>query len=213
VDGYEVIDLEAEVIDSESEASVAGYVLVREDPWQGRGLRPRSEQTKCSDLFKAGPLAFLELAQTPKTEDGVIGFANRYGALYDSPKITLDFWFVAIGFLRRAVEVWDRSKRTGDFSKVIRAMKEIGSPSLSQIDVRLKEDPSTGSASICLSPPSLYAALLVQLILAIDGNLNLRTCKQCRKWFTLEAGRGRSDKEYCSNACRMRAYRKRKGTG
>src|SRR5262249_51565486 len=25
--------------------------------------------------------------------------------------------------------------------------------------------------------------------------------------------RGRSDKEYCSNACRMRAYRKRKGSG
>jgi hypothetical protein len=41
----------------------------------------------------------------------------------------------------------------------------------------------------------------------------LRTCVQCRKWFTLEAGRGRSDKEYCSNACRMRAYRKRKGSG
>jgi hypothetical protein len=41
--------------------------------------------------------------------------------------------------------------------------------------------------------------------------LNLRACVQCRKWFTLEAGRGRSDKEYCSNACRMRAYRKRKG--
>jgi hypothetical protein len=34
----------------------------------------------------------------------------------------------------------------------------------------------------------------------------------CRKWFTIEEGQGRSDKQYCSNACRMRAYRKRKAS-
>jgi hypothetical protein len=58
----------------------------------------------------------------------------------------------------------------------------------------------------------LISPAVAPLILAIDGNLNLRSCVQCRKWFTLEAGKGRSDKEYCTNACRMRAYRKRKGT-
>ena len=50
-------------------------------------------------------------------------------------------------------------------------------------------------------------------VLAIDGNMNLGKCVQCRKWFRLDAGRGRSDKQYCSNACRMRAYRKRKVSG
>jgi hypothetical protein len=77
----------------------------------------------------------------------------------------------------------------------------------------LKEDPLSASARLCIRPHSLRDAIWAQLVLAIDGNVNLRGCVECRKWFTLEAGRGRSDKEYCSNACRMRAYRKRKGTG
>jgi hypothetical protein len=81
------------------------------------------------------------------------------------------------------------------------------------VNLRLKENPLSASASLCIRPYSLLHALWAQLFLAIDGNLNLRTCVQCRKWFTLEAGRGRSDKEYCSSACRMRAYRKRKLSG
>jgi hypothetical protein len=81
------------------------------------------------------------------------------------------------------------------------------------LELLLKKDPLSNSARLCIHPRSLWNALWVELLLAIDGNQNLRACVQRRKWFTLEAGQGRSDKEYCSNACRMRAYRKRKGTG
>jgi hypothetical protein len=76
--------------------------------------------------------------------------------------------------------------------------------------VLLKKDPLSSGARLCIRPPDLRSALWAQLALAIDGHINLRSCVECRSWFTLEAGRGRSDKEYCSNACRMRAYRKRK---
>src|SRR5262249_40548289 len=69
------------------------------------------------------------------------------------------------------------------------------------------------SPKLCIRPVTLQEALWTQLVLAIDKNVNLGACVQCRKWFTLEAGRGRPDKKYCSNACRMRAYRKRKGSG
>jgi hypothetical protein len=81
------------------------------------------------------------------------------------------------------------------------------------VELHLREDPLSASARLCIRPNSLAHALWAQLLLAIDGNANLAACVQCRKWFTMEAGHGRSDKEYCSNACRMRAYRKRKGTG
>jgi hypothetical protein len=81
------------------------------------------------------------------------------------------------------------------------------------VELLLKEDPLSGSARLCIRPRSLINALWAQFLLAIDGNVNLGACVQCRKWFTLEPGRGRSDKEYCSNACRMRAYRKRKVSG
>jgi hypothetical protein len=117
--------------------------------------------------------------------------------------------------MRSRVEIWNMSMRTGDFSKIIRAVQRNpireeyrGWP----VDLLLKEDP-LGSPRLCIRPQNLSDALNAQFLLAIDGNLNLRGCKVCRKWFTLEAGRGRSDKEYCSDACRMRAYRKRKGSG
>ena len=106
---------------------------------------------------------------------------------------------------------------TGDFSRIIREVrlkwkigeKRSGVPAA----LFLKKDRLSASPKLCIHPVTLQEALWAQLVLAIDGNLNLRACVQCRKWFTLEAGRGRSDKEYCSNACRMRAYRKRKGSG
>jgi hypothetical protein len=121
--------------------------------------------------------------------------------------------------MKKTVELWKRSKMTGDFGQLIRMRDAILRPLTLERDVGpgvtvkllLKEDPLSASARLCIRPDSLLTALYSQLLLAIDGNLNLRACVECRKWFTLEAGRGRSDKEYCSDACRMRAYRKRKG--
>jgi hypothetical protein len=116
--------------------------------------------------------------------------------------------------MRQTVELWKKSTTTGDFSKVIRAVRK--KPELPLEDgvtanLLLKEDPMNACARLCIRPRSLLQALWAELLLAIDGNVNLAGCVRCRKWFTIEAGRGRSDKEYCSNACRMRAYRKRKG--
>jgi len=126
----------------------------------------------------------------------------------------IDWWSTRIRDMHRAVELWEMSKSTGNFSKIIRRVqKNFMHPDGASVQLLLKEDPSSASARLCIRPHSLLHALWAQLVLAIDGKLNLRACVQCRKWFTLEAGRGRSDKEYCSNACRMRAYRKRKGSG
>jgi len=78
--------------------------------------------------------------------------------------------------------------------------------------VVLKEDPESESKSlrICIRPSHLCDALWIQLAQAIDGSDTIRTCIECKKWFTIKSGQGRSDKEYCSDACKMRAYRKRK---
>jgi hypothetical protein len=86
-------------------------------------------------------------------------------------------------------------------------------PDGASVELLLKKDPLSASPKLCIRPVTFQEALWAQFVLAIDGNVNLRACVQCRKWFTLEAGRGRPDKKYCSNACRMRAYRKRKGSG
>ena len=207
---------------------------IRPLPTKMRMLQPRSKRTRSFDLFKVSSSAFLEFAQTPLTENGIKDFADRYGPLEADPDPrprrgrpwsgnlvalgrSIDAWRMLIRKMHRTVELWEKSKITGDFSRIICVVERLrlslvreapGAP----ITLLLKKDPLSSSARLCIRPHSLVQALWAQLVLAIDGNLNLGACVQCHKWFTLEAGRGRSDKAYCSNACRMRAYRKRKSS-
>jgi hypothetical protein len=223
------------LLEYECRVPVGGYDVVTveepgiidtDPPEKIRMLHPRSKRTRRFDLFESGSSAFLEFAQTPLTEDGVKALADRYGPLEDDRGSkereyewgrSIDAWFANIREMRRTVELWRKSTVTGDFSRIIREVRlsfEIGGrDSGPPVALLLKKDPWSASPKLCMRPISLHQALWAQLLLAIDGNLNLRGCVQCRKWFTLEAGRGRSDKEYCSNACRMRAYRKRKLNG
>jgi hypothetical protein len=220
VDGYEVITIK----EPWREVDDIGTTFSGVETW--RILQPRSERTRRFDLFKSSS-AFLEFAQTPDTLDGIKDFADRYGPLFPDVGTELKqygrnifTWSRYIDELRRTIELWKKSTVTGDFTKVIRTVQKqkiyvppgdflSGVP----VELLLKDDPLSTSARLCIRPRSLIHALWAQLLLAIDGNVNLGACVQCRKWFTLEAGRGRSDKEYCSNACRMRAYRKRKVSG
>ena len=199
----------------ECQVAVNGYQINFD-----RNLQARSKRIRRFDLFKVNSSAFLEFAQTPATEDGIKDFADRYGLMIFDDDEPIEWWFAAIRQMHRMVELWEMSKSTRDYSKLIRAVRkklilagfEDERPGV-KVELHLREDPLSASARLRVVPETLLTALWTQLVLAIDGNLILRGCVQCRKWFTLEAGRGRSDKEYCSNACRMRAYRERKGTG
>jgi hypothetical protein len=224
------------LLEFECQVPVGGYeVITDEQPVMHpkdeifRLLRARSKRTRRFDLFKVSSSAFLEFAQTPLTEDGFKDFADRYGPLDGPPAYggLIVEWSIHIREMHRTVELWKMSNMTGDFSKVIRdfskrirtTVHDLADPHnyparpAVPVGLFLKKDPLSASARLCIRPHSLVHALWVQLLMAIDGNVNLGACVQCRKWFTLEAGRGRSDKEYCSNACRMRAYRKRKVNG
>ena len=219
--GWGTVALESDATDDERYMANrwGDFLLIRgqkDPPGVIEMLRPRSERTKRFDLFEFGPSTFLEFAQTPRTADGVKVFADRYGPLatqqWDFYGHYILFWYHAIREMRKAIDLWDKATTTGEFSKIIRVLERRSEEPRSGADVLLKKDPLSASARLCIRPSYLLGAMWIQLALAIDGNLNLRACVECRRWFTLAAGRGRSDKEYCSNACRMRAYRKRKGS-
>jgi hypothetical protein len=117
--------------------------------------------------------------------------------------------------LQRALRVWKNATATGNFKPLIRGfsskgLKHVGRHRI-DASITIREDPLTGAARLCIRPDTLIDALWTQLAQAIEGSQSLRNCVECKHWFTINAGQGRSDKEYCSDACRMRAYRKRKG--
>jgi len=66
------------------------------------------------------------------------------------------------------------------------------------------------SLSIHLQPKNLLGAIWLQLAQAIERNCSFRRCDQCQTWFEVSVQAGRSDKRYCSNACRINAHRGRK---
>lgn len=61
-----------------------------------------------------------------------------------------------------------------------------------------------------MTPMGLIGALWLQATLAIAGKANFLQCRECRTWFEVSTKVARPDKRFCSNACRMRAYRQRK---
>jgi hypothetical protein len=58
-------------------------------------------------------------------------------------------------------------------------------------------------------PDGLIGALWLQFARAVERDARFRQCLECTTWFEIAPGRGRTDKQFCSTACRTRAYRNR----
>ena len=57
-------------------------------------------------------------------------------------------------------------------------------------------------------PTNLLGGLWTQLALAVDECKAYRPCENCRVWFELAPGLARTNRKYCSDACRLRLYRR-----
>jgi hypothetical protein len=78
-----------------------------------------------------------------------------------------------------------------------------------RISVRLLWQPQTGKRTLYVVPTALIGGLWLQFAQAVEQDLHYRRCSICGTWFEIAPGSGRSDKQFCSNACRTRAYRQR----
>ena len=67
-----------------------------------------------------------------------------------------------------------------------------------------------GDCRFKFSPDSLIGLLWYQLAQAVEGNEEFRQCDDCTTWFRVAPQVARKSRLYCSDACRSRAYRKRK---
>lgn len=80
-----------------------------------------------------------------------------------------------------------------------------------QLSVKMSVDPKTRKVGLGLVPRSLLAAMYLQLASALVDAAGFRECVVCSKWFEVSGSYStRNDRIYCSDACRMRAYRNRR---
>ena len=80
----------------------------------------------------------------------------------------------------------------------------------SGVSPKLHWERNRSRLGIYLTPQDLLAAMWLQMALAVDGDKNYRQCPECQNWFEVSPSTARSDKVFCSTACRVRAYRRRK---
>jgi len=227
------------------------------------------------------------LADTPLTRDGVLAFANRYGALLgpsgdmiilphrpgsagglqSGRGESLDTWHDAVGHLQLVCSIWELirkrdveklgqhvRRRNGlvefethphlpndvfppaPFIRITRtlAVEELTPTVLaskSPADVitpafrfiqhivnqklaecgspRMLWDEGKGRMTVRHVPDNLLGAIWLQMALAIERNVEFRRCTECDTWFEVSREGGRSDKIYCSSACRVKAHRER----
>jgi hypothetical protein len=63
-----------------------------------------------------------------------------------------------------------------------------------------------------LVPSDPLAALWLQFAQAIDGDKRYRRCAECNAWFEVGHGKKHKDRQYCSDYCKVKAYRRRMET-
>jgi hypothetical protein len=80
-------------------------------------------------------------------------------------------------------------------------------------DTRLRLGTTKGSGvklRVQVKSSCLWTALWLQFALAMAGDRRFQQCSGCDRWFELNPDVNRADKVWCSDACRVRATRRRR---
>lgn len=175
------------------------------------------------------PLLDTELSALPFSIDGKYPYYRFFGE-------TLRGWRSEIKVMKRAVALWEHlkagKKRPVRFhlenewgTEAVACLRQdeiiikghellrddINKHLLKRISPEVQLGHSKEDLGLKIVPDSLIGAIWLQFALAVDGDKEYRLCDVCKeKWFELRPGKNRKDREYCSDACRLRAYRERK---
>jgi hypothetical protein len=200
-------------------APEAAWSRFDEKPWQ-------------KGTLKSEPDLYAKIASVGVSPGSILNYANRYGFL--GPTVELrrteqmlwreylsepGFAFSdSVSFYAEPASRW--LSVGGWLSHEITRMEKVGWETAttflnwmnpeSRLDYRVERDSATGRLKGELVASSLADLLMVQLVSAAEAEVRHRRCEQCRTFFPVRAGLGRPEKKYCSDACRMRAYRQRK---
>jgi hypothetical protein len=207
-------------------APEAGWSSYDDKPWQ-RGT------------LKNEPELYAKLASSNVSPGSILSYANSYGFLgpkTDRRRIEKILWpeyTSEPGFALSQDEFFWAEPASewlnllGLLSNTINIMEKIGSQSKRKqdmflnwfnmntersLDYRVEWDSATGRLKGELVASSLAHLVMVQLLSAAEANIKHHRCEQCQTFFPVHPGLGRPEKKYCSDACRMRAYRRREAS-
>jgi hypothetical protein len=215
VDGYEL--RAPEPLSAKSKKFIKRRGLVSIDPYPGslwiREASDRFEPTRPLSV----PLFKVFADWKPRTAEGMRRFCDAYGAL-DFPggglgsgslgpgsgSLKQADWMLHVQrTLQRALMLLE----SGDPAELSKRLAS-GHAGLCAPRLARRED---GSLTLTLVPDTLLSAMWLQLALHAASDAELLSCERCAMPFAVGTGTGRrTTAKYCSNACKVAAFKARK---
>jgi len=120
-------------------------------------------------------------------------------------------WLAIHRVIRCLLSDWPKLAKEGNKKEMGDYLdRQFNHDSKARLAYRLELDPASGQLRSRLVAQSLADLLFVQWGMSVARNATHRQCAACAAWFEVHPAGGRPDKHFCSDACRMRAYRARK---
>ena len=191
-----------------------GYDLVERGPVAGQTIMdtryggtfvvPRGEPSayllRGHEDGKRG-MVCVDLAKTPCTPKGVQMFVNKWGLLYDYKEMMVSEFYPPIENLHALLDAAARKH----WGVIERHFDERG---VGKMDLRFRRFPGQAKPRLCLQPMSLMSFCWVQAWQLISAEGEFKRCSTCGQFFASGTPTGgRSTRQYCSDACRVRKCR------
>jgi hypothetical protein len=143
------------------------------------------------------------LADTPRTNAGVLGFVDEFGLLTHGVSELLEDFYANIAVAKRLVKM----KKTHHYDGYVEWM------AVHRTKIRLHPElqypPTGGPPQLFFGPGTLFDAIWLQFFQEVSNSTQLRPCKRpgCLTWVAYGPGTGhRHTGEFCSKQCAS-AYR------
>jgi hypothetical protein len=177
-----------------------------------RIIEPRDESKQAANVLASAPDLFVQFANINGSEEKLLNFVIRHGPLHhDSPQYVSSGLEAAAEFQEVLVE-FENAERTGSkrwLSSYQKYIREDLTLEETWPDLKVVAEISGRKAQVWLEPPNLLMAIWIQFLLKAADDMALTHCHSCGNFIAVASSLGRSDKRFCSTACKQRDYRKR----
>jgi hypothetical protein len=222
--GYEVLEIRQSAISGPARATVDERRLLAKWDLRRYGFResggrdkdgeivhrlifPRDENMRVADVLANSPDIFIEFANIDGSEARLLEFVNKFGCLDDrAPEVSR--YLAEAARVRRVLSQFENDEKAGSH----RWLSIFEKPQYEFLpgkgDLRAVPKLTDGKVEVFLEPPDLLRAIWLQFLLKANA-LTITHCHSCSSFIALAASLGRSDKRFCSTACKQRDYRRR----
>ncbi len=146
----------------------------------------------------------------PTFDSHVVGLKPHPEFLFLTGEKALD-WLEAFEGVHLRLRTWAEFQARRDLAGMSSFLEDGYNYAMAgSLTYQVKMDEQTERLRSEIIASSLAHVLDVQWGMSVAANVMHRQCAECPAWFSVHPGSGRPEKQFCSDACRMRAYRKRK---